>query len=155
MALLPLFLLAPVLLAVAYFDLRFMRIPNLVSLIALALFLVCALAFPPSDLPIRLVGAFAVLAAGFLAFAFRMIGGGDVKFLSALMLFIPTSALLLFANIFSAALLMGIVLIFGLRRIPSSRAWGWKSFDGTNKLPMGLSIALAGIATPITLLLMQ
>lgn len=152
MTLLPLILLAPVLFAVAYCDLRFMRIPNLISLLAIALFVLCALAFPPADLLTRLGGASAVLALGLLAFAFHLVGGGDVKFLAALMLFIPTSALVLFANIFSAALLTGIVLILGLRRIPATRTWGWKSFDGTKKFPMGLSIALAGLATPITLL---
>ncbi|TMV67782.1 hypothetical protein FGG78_31750, partial [Thioclava sp. BHET1] len=47
---LPLLMLAPVLLIVAYCDLRHMRIPNMLSLIALGLFALCALMLPPADL---------------------------------------------------------------------------------------------------------
>ncbi|MGV8988930.1 MAG: prepilin peptidase [Cypionkella sp.] len=155
MTFLPLFLLAPILLAVAYFDLRFMRIPNVICMIALALFLACALMFPPPDLLARFGSALAVLTLGVLAFAFRLIGGGDVKFLSALMLFVPTSALVIFANTFSAAMLIGIVLILGLRRIPATSSWGWKSFGGSKKFPMGLSIALTGLAFPIAALVLR
>lgn len=155
MTMLPLFLLGPVLLGVAYFDLRFMRIPNVISVIALALFLICAMVFPPSDLLARFFCTSLVLTLGFLGFAFRLIGGGDVKFLSTLMLFVPINALVLFANVFSASMLAGILLIAGLRRIPATSAWGWKSFGGSTKFPMGVSIAMTGLALPIVALILQ
>lgn len=152
---LPLLILAPVLAIVAYCDLRFMRIPNVLSLIAIVVFALCALLSPPDDLWLRLAVAGGVLVLGGTAFAFRLIGGGDVKFLSAMMLSVPTSGLPIFANVFSVSLLTGIVFVLGLRRIPATQGWGWKTFGGSQKFPMGISIALAGLAFPLVAFLMR
>lgn len=146
--LIPIIALSPVLLAVAYSDLRYMRIPNLLSLIAAAVFVVFAAILPPNDLMVRLIVAGVVFALGFLAFAFRLVGGGDVKFLPVLMLFVPFGKLAIFCNTFSAALILGIGAVLALRRLPASAGWGWKSFSGTPKFPMGISIAGAGLAFP-------
>jgi len=152
MDLIPFIALAPLLIAAGYCDLRFMRIPDVLSLAAVALFAVYAVLQTPPDLWFRLVTALAVFLAGFTAFAFRMVGGGDVKFLSALMLFVPVGQLALFANVFSASLILGILLVVGVRRVPASARLGWKTFSGSQKFPMGVSIAAAGLAFPIVLL---
>ena len=151
----PLVMLAPVLAAVAYFDLRFMRIPNALSAIAVGVLIISALLFPIPDFPARVVVALLVLFFGIVAFAFRAIGGGDVKILAVLMLFVPVSGLVVFANVFSASMIAGIFLVLAARRIPETSTWGWKSFGGSQKFPMGLSIALAGIAHPIVALAFQ
>ena len=153
--LVPLFLLTPVMVAAAYFDLRFMRIPNLLSLIAVAIFVVSTLLFPPADLVLRLVIALLVFALGIVAFAFRLVGGGDVKLLSALMLLVPANGIVVFANVFSASLIAGIILLLAARRIPATRKWGWKSFGGSQRFPMGLSIAMSGLAFPVIALALQ
>lgn len=150
-----LLILAPVLAIVAYCDLRYMRIPNALSLIAIAVFVVVSVIVPPADLWPRVAVAGIVLALGLTAFAFRMIGGGDVKFLSAMMLSVPTSGLLIFANVFSASMLAGIVFVLGMRRIPATQGWGWKTFGGSQKFPMGISIALSGLAFPLVSFLIR
>lgn len=150
-----LLILAPVLAIVAYCDLRYMRIPNALSLIAIAVFVVVSVIAPPADLWPRVAVAGIVLALGLTAFAFRMIGGGDVKFLSAMMLSVPTSGLLIFANVFSASMLAGIVFVLGMRRIPATQGWGWKTFGGSQKFPMGISIALSGLAFPLVSFLIR
>lgn len=155
MEIVPMLLLAPVLMAVAYFDLRFMRIPNILSLMVLAVFAVAAFFFPPADLLARLVIATSVLLLGFIGFSFRLIGGGDVKILSALMLVVPTSGIAVFANVFSVSMFAGIILVLAIRRFPQINSLGWKSFGGSHKFPMGLSIALAGLAFPVVSLVMQ
>ena len=155
MEIVPMLLLAPVLMAVAYFDLRFMRIPNILSLMVLAVFAVAAFFFPPADLLARLVIATSVLLLGFIGFSFRLIGGGDVKILSALMLVVPTSGIVVFANVFSISMFVGIILVLAIRRFPQVNSLGWKSFGGSHKFPMGLSIALAGLAFPVVSLVMQ
>lgn len=155
MEIVPMLLLAPVLMAVAYFDLRFMRIPNILSLMVLAVFAVAAFFFPPADLLARLVIATSVLLLGFIGFSFRLIGGGDVKILSALMLVVPTSGIVVFANVFSISMFAGIILVLAIRRFPQINSLGWKSFGGSHKFPMGLSIALAGLAFPVVSLVMQ
>lgn len=149
MDLLPFLALAPLLIAAGYCDLRFMRIPDVLSLAAVALFAVFAVLQTPPDLWFRLVTALVVFLAGFTAFAFRMVGGGDVKFLSALMLFVPFGQLVLFGNVFSASLIVGVVLVVGARRIPASARLGWKTFSDSQKFPMGISIAAAGLAFPL------
>lgn len=155
MEIVPMLLLAPVLMAVAYFDLRFMRIPNILSLMVLAVFAVAAFFFPPADLLARLVIATSVLLLGFIGFSFHLIGGGDVKILSALMLVVPTSGIVVFANVFSISMFAGIILVLAIRRFPQVNSLGWKSFGGSHKFPMGLSIALAGLAFPVVSLVMQ
>ena len=151
----PLLLLAPVLLAVAYFDLRFMRIPNFLTFITLGIFVLVVIVSPPTDLVARFAIAGLVFILGCVGFAFRLIGGGDVKILSALMLVVPANGLVIFANVFSVSLIAGIVLVLTLRRFPVVSKSGWKTFGGSTKYPMGLSIAMAGLAFPLVVLSMQ
>jgi len=155
--LLPLIVIAPLLVAVAWGDLRHMRIPNPLVLAVVAVFALMALIDPPADLLGRVAVALAVLALGFAAFCLRLFGGGDVKMLAALMLFVPVSTLLLFSWVFVAAMLAGIALILGLRQsgrvTARAAAAGWKTFSGQsnrlNRFPMGISIALAGLLHPV------
>lgn len=154
--LLPLALLTPVLLLTIFSDLRRMRIPNSYSLIALASFAAFALFAPPNDLTLRIVAAAIVFAVGFAGFSFRLLGGGDVKILAALMLFIPSQTLVLFGNVLSASLLVGVLTVLLLRRIPVAAGSGWTGIWGGARFPMGLSIGLAGLAHPwIVVLLAQ
>lgn len=152
MSILPLLLLSPVLVYGAYSDLRYMRLPNSLSLIALALFAVSAITLPPPDLVARLVVAALVLAAGLTAFAFRLVGGGDVKLLSVLMLFVPTHALSVFGYVFSASMLLGLALVLGLRQFAFAAQSDWKSIGGSSGFPMGVSIGTAGIVFPLVVL---
>lgn len=154
--LLPLILLSPVLLATVFSDLRRMRIPNSYSSIALVLFAAFALFAPPNDLTWRIVAAATVFVAGFAGFSLRLLGGGDVKILATLMLFIPSQTLVLFGNVLSASLLVGVLTILLLRRIPVAPGSDWAGIWGSARFPMGLSIGLAGLAHPwIAVLLMQ
>lgn len=155
MSLVPLILISPILVAVAYCDLRFMRIPNVLSVLILAIFVTASLIDPPDDLLARIAVAAAVFGLGFTGFCFRMLGGGDVKVLSALMLFVPLHSLGLFAYIFSAAMLVGIAAILTLRRLPLAADHRWKSISGSTRFPMGVSIALAGIAHPLIIVALQ
>jgi prepilin peptidase CpaA len=148
MALVPLLLMAPVLIAVAYCDMRYMRIPNMLSLIAIGIFVVTAPLIGWPEAGLRLAVAAVVFILGFIAFAFRLFGGGDIKMLSALMLFVPTQTLALYAYVFSAAMLIGIVFILSLRAGPWFRDSSWISMQAKGKFPMGISIALSGLLHP-------
>lgn len=144
----PLELAAPVLVAVAYFDLRFMRIPDALPLMAVALFAGAAALAPMPDILPRMAIAGAVFAIGFAGFAFRLFGGGDVKMLAALLLLVPSAGALIFANLFSAALLAGMGAVALARRDGRFAASGWRSMTVERGFPMGVSIALAGLAHP-------
>lgn len=147
-----LLLLWPVLVATGYCDLRHMRIPNELSLVAIGLFVVSAPFFLSFDMiALRVAIAAGVLAVGFVLYAFGLFGGGDLKIFSALMLFVPTETISVFFLSFSAAMLFGIALMPVLRALPRAAASGWVSLQPEARFPMGISIALAGIGYPIVI----
>ena len=137
--------MAPVLLIAAASDLRELRIPNKLSLVALAIFAGCAPLLSVDDILMRLLAAGLVFGVCFLLFALRILAGGDVKLLSVLMLFIPTPSLLLFGYVFSGSMLIGVLLIVFIRKYPIPQVQTWASVQQENALPMGISIALAGL----------
>lgn len=142
-------LLAPLLMATALCDLRMMRIPNLLPGLTVLLFLATlAWSLPLAEVLARSGVAALVLGLGFAAFALRMVGGGDVKSLSALMLFVPPQGLALFLLALSAALFLGIGALALARRGFGSPASSWAALR-TKRFPMGISIALAGLALPL------
>lgn len=153
MQLLPLILLAPLLLYVGYSDLRYMRIPNWLSLLALALFTVTLPVIGLPEAGWRLLAAAIVFCLGFIGFAFRMFGGGDAKFLGALILFIPSQSLTLYAYVFSAAMLVGIGILLAARTLPASRESSWVGIASAGKFPMGISIAMSGLVHPFAMML--
>ena len=149
--LLPIALFAPILVYAGFSDLQRMRIPNWTSLVAVAIFVLTAPLVGWPEAGWRALAAAVIFAIGLALWAFRLFGAGDVKLLSALMLLVPTAHLSLFWNLFAASLLIGIALVTGLRRIPALRRTGWVSMRAERHLPMGISIAMAGIATPLVL----
>lgn len=157
MDLFPLFLIAPILVAVAYFDLRFMRIPNVITLILVFFFAILAWIWPLAlpEFGLRFAVAAIVFMIGFIGFFFGLVGAGDVKILSALMLYVPFSTIAVFANVFSASLILGALIVLFLRRFDKIAAMGWKSIGGSHKFPMGLSIAMSGLALPAVAMLLE
>lgn len=148
--LVPLVLLSPVLVATGYSDLRRMRIPNALSLAALALFAVSApFLMPLEAIALRAAIAAGVLCLGFLMFAFGLVGAGDVKIFSALLLFVPTPTMSVFLFVFSVAMILGMALMPVLRALPNAAQTGWVALERDAKFPMGISIAMAGLAHPV------
>lgn len=122
-----------------------MRIPNLLVAISLVLFVLCAPLLGWPEIAWRLVVAIVVFVLGTVGFALRLFGGGDVKMLAALMLFVPSQTLNGFGYGFSLALLVGILFVLGLRAVPVLQNADLAVIRERGKFPMGISIALAGI----------
>ena len=139
-------LMIPLFLAVMLFDLRQMRIPNALVLLVLV---IAAVSLPLSvsltEFGWRLLAAGIVLILGVSLFALRLMGGGDVKFLGALTLMIPTDQLAIFALLLSAAIFAGVAALYLARRAVSGSATRWRSLEDHSRYPLGLSIGLAGI----------
>ena len=142
---LPLVLLTPVLCAVAWSDLRHLRIPNRLVGVALGLFVLCIPLLTGSEVAWRLGAALVVFALGTLAFALRLVGGGDVKMLAALMLFVPSQTWNVFGYGLSLALVAGVLVVLALRAAPVLRNADLAVIRARGKFPMGISLALAGI----------
>jgi len=134
-------------LCIVFFDLRQMRIPDILSVALFCLFAGMCIAEVPSDILGRIALSIAVFMLSFIAFARRMMGGGDVKIMTVLALFVPLAALPEIALLFSATLLTGIALVVLARRYVQPRA-DW-AFLGTRRMPMGVCIGLGALIAPI------
>ena len=139
-------LLVPLLLAVILYDLRFMKLPNRLAILFVILFLATA----PVSMPLDVMGwrigiAIALLLVGMAANAAGLLGGGDVKILSAFALFIPRQDLLSFTYILCLCMIVGIIGLLLLRRVLDGRGNTWRGLQKSGRYPMGISIGAAGL----------
>lgn len=145
--LLLLLVLVPIIIASALSDLRSLRIPNLHVLLAFGLFvLVAPFALSWPELAHRLQVAAITFAIGFALFALRLIGGGDVKMMAVVLLYIPSQDLISFLRMFAVAL--GAVSLGALviQRAPLFRRFGWSSVKEPRHVPVGVAMAIAVIS---------
>ena len=148
----PLILIVPVLIYVGVSDLRAMRIPNEASLLCVAVFVACLPFLGFEEAAFRVAAAAAVFGLGLVLFVARIVAGGDVKILAALMLFIPTGTLTLFGLILSLSLLATVMALVALRASPMAAGSRWTGLRAEAHLPMGVAIGLAGVAHLLFLL---
>lgn len=139
-------LLALLLVTVIYYDLRFMILPNLLAGAFVVLFAVAvAWTLPIDVLAWRIGVGVAVLAIGIAANAGGLLGGGDVKVLSALLLFVPYEQLLGFILALCLCTIAGIAGLLLLRRAVKGRQVTWRGLQNNGRYPFGISIGLAGL----------
>lgn len=139
----------PLCLYAAWTDLRFMLIPNSISIALVTIFIALGVIFLPIDVVgWRLLAGFIVLAIGFVLNAIGIIGGGDVKLLAGFTPFVSAAGAPNFLMLFSFSLILTLALHRIAGRIgPIRRATAdWKSWQAGRHFPMGISIALAAIA---------
>jgi prepilin peptidase CpaA len=133
-------MLAGALVLAAATDLRARRISNrLNAAIALGapLFWIAMGIAPWPGMAIQVLlgaGAFALFT---LAFARGWMGGGDVKLIAALALWLPADAI--------PALMLAIALLGGAVTLATVIVGAWRKSEGTIEVPYGVAIALAGI----------
>ncbi|MCP9629929.1 prepilin peptidase [Rhodopseudomonas palustris] len=133
-------------------DLFTMTIPNRVSMLLVAGFLVLA---PISGMNIEqfgwhLAAGFTVLAAAFTCFAMGWIGGGDAKVAAAAALWFGFAHLLdylLYVSLFGGALTL---LLLGFRQWPlpyplHGQAWLTRLHAQETGIPYGIAIALGAL----------
>lgn len=152
---LPSLLLTGLLLVACAFDLKAFRIPNAISLAVIVLFLIKALAMVDSMVWTGHALAFALMfVLGFAAFTFGLIGGGDVKLLSALALWFGISALpsLLTLTAIGGGLFAVLLLLLrhGASRLlavasPEGAARATGLLDRKAPMPYALPIAAAAL----------
>ena len=140
-----LLLIAPLLIYAGYSDLRLLKIPNWISLAMLAASVVFLPMLPGSEIGARAVAAIVIFGIGFVLFALNTLGAGDVKMLTALMLFVPSGMLQVFLLMLSVALLVSIGLITVARWHPLPAVQHWHSIATPRSLPMGVAISAAGL----------
>ncbi|MEM8792781.1 MAG: prepilin peptidase [Pseudomonadota bacterium] len=137
--------LVPLMVATAYFDLKYLKIPNWIVLCIFGTFLVTGLWGLPLETYLWRIGyAVGVLFCGFLLFTFGhgKIGGGDMKLIAALVpFFVPR-------DIPSLLMLLALISIVGIiiHRIIYARRRGqdigWEALDQRIYFPVGLLIGI-------------
>jgi prepilin peptidase CpaA len=135
-------------------DIHRLTISNWVSLAIVGLYPIYVLSSPvPVAWPWAVAVAALTLAVGFALFAFRMIGGGDVKLLSATALW--AGPVIFPSFIFLTAIAGGVVglaiLLLRRRRMSPAAANGTTSSPAPAVMPYGVAIAIGGLMVALTL----
>lgn len=140
------YVLALVLIAAMIIEMRTGKIPNWLTLVPFALFIVvAAMAEDRTALAWQLALAAGVFAVGLLLFAFAGFGAGAVKLMAGLALFVPLDEAFYAFLIFMATLFVGVLLVIMLRNTVGSEDSKWHMLS-KNVMPMTLPIAAAGLA---------
>ena len=134
-------------------DLFTMKIPNKISLALIAAFIVAALyiRMPVDQILTHLGVGLAVLAAGFVMFSMRLLGGGDAKLMAAGALWMGSEHALMYVGLTTAFGGLLSLLILAYRKFVPAEAWALPPWamrlhvDGTG-IPYGMAIAAAGLA---------
>ena len=137
-------LLLGLLVAGAAHDIWLFRLPNWLTLgTALVALPWLALSVPsvPSAL-LHILAAALMLVAGMLAFRFNMLGGGDVKWLASLILWVGFN--IDFMRFLIMTSLFGGILA-AILYVASKCGATYGSQEGKQHLPYGVAIAAAGI----------
>ncbi|SDL41668.1 prepilin peptidase CpaA [Aliiruegeria lutimaris] len=148
MELVPICLASPLLLWMAYSDLRYMRIPNWLVLGLVAIFLISMPFLPRDSVVSRLFTASLVFVICGFAFAVGFFGGGDAKVLPALILLVPSETLQFFGLVFSGSMMIGLGFVVAVQMVPQARNSRWLGIRAQGMFPMGVSISIAGLVHP-------
>lgn len=133
-------LLAVLLLMAAWTDIKTRTISNelnaAIALLAIGFWWVAGENLWP-DVAIRIGLALLIFALFTLLFVLRMMGGGDVKMISALALWLPFNALLVMLTVM--ALAGGVITLVLLIR------HRWRPNAARPEVPYGVAIAIGGL----------
>lgn len=139
-------------------DLLDFRIPNRISLAIVALYPIYLLSAwlqgTPADWAGGILAAAAIFAAGFAFFSFGLVGGGDVKLLTAAALWAGVGGLMSLVLIVGAAggllsLLLMMAKAASYMRQPASRPSDMPAWRAVlqQPAPYGVAIAVGGLFT--------
>lgn len=141
----PLWLLSPVLIAVAWNDLSRLKIPNYLVLSGVVLFVLSLPLLDFDEAVARGIAGIVCLAICLVLFGIHWLGGGDAKMLPVVFLFVPSGWVTSYLFSFAFSLIIGMALIWGVRIACGRADANWISLRPDSAFPMGVSIALSGL----------
>ena len=138
--------LTPLLLLTVFFDLKYFRIPNLLVLAILAVFLAGVAPFLSMDeLYRRGLLAIIVLGVGFVLALVRALGAGDVKTLAVFVLFLEDYELASALIALALASLVGLIIIKVMRPMVLRKNYEpiteWQCWHDSQHFPFGFALA--------------
>ncbi len=137
----PLLILSlPFCIIAAWYDLKFLRIPNWLSIAVFLVYVAAGpLILPLDEYGARLLIGLYVLIGGMVLYYMVPIGGGDIKFLAAIFPYVASREWVAFVLALSLTSLAGVATLKLLKALGKTPE-GWKSFQG-RKFPFGFSMA--------------
>ena len=137
----------------ALWDMRTFTIPNCLCIALVASFALAVLLAGLSmhDLVPHLVAGGIALLIGFVLFAFRVIGGGDGKFLAASALWFgwpDASAYAVYFSLAGGALVLTLLILRNMTLPPAhlaTRPWIVRLYDPKGGVPYGVALAIGGL----------
>lgn len=137
-----LLLIAPILIWIAFGDLRRAQASNAAGAVLFAAFLISALNMDGAEVILRMAGALAILGCGWLAGLARTVQPAGLRLFAAVGLFVPPGALPVFAVLCFVGLCLASLATALLNR---------NQQEQPRPAPVAAGIALAGIALPLAL----
>ena len=138
-------------------DLKFLKIPNIVPLGLLLIFiLVGPLVLPFGEYGLRLLYGLIALCISLVLFSIRIAPGGDLKFTTALIPYVATTELISFAMFVSLAAFMAVFthLVFGWVGLAPKDWASWQGGGWKRRFPVGYALS-GGILTYLAAHLIQ
>jgi prepilin peptidase CpaA len=136
-------------------DIRYLMIPNWVSAVLAVTFLpYCVLFWPALDLISRLEITSGIFLLALLFYYFNWFGGGDVKFLTAVSLWVGPMHIAAFGLLMAVLGSLLALLLLNLRWLVNSSGTVWQNrfpsivrrWTEQGVCPYGVAIGVAGLA---------
>lgn len=141
--------MVPLMVLMAYYDLKYLIIPNALVLTVFVVFLVTGLWGLPTDVfGWRLLHGLIVLVIGFGLFALGAVGGGDVKMASALTPYVAGGDAVRLLVLYAIIALVLVAVLRLVMQFARHSETGWLAIDQLKKparerdFPMGLIFAM-------------
>ncbi len=126
-------------------DLKFLKIPNIVPLGMLAVFVLSGpFVLPWGEYGLSLLYGLIALILSLVLFAARLVPGGDLKFLTAIIPFVDTGQILVFITFASISAILAVIthaLFAKLGLIPESWASRNSGKGFKRRFPVGFALA--------------
>jgi prepilin peptidase CpaA len=139
----------PVCAWVAFSDLKYMKIRNTAVLTLVLIYAIVGVIVMPMEAYLAgWLNGIVLLVVGFLASSLGMVGAGDAKVFSAIVLYVPRADTMRFTILLAACLLGGFIAHRIIRASPIAKklAPDWESWHRVKEYPAGLSLGFVLVA---------
>ncbi len=138
-------------------DLKFLKIPNIVPVSMVLMFVVVGpFVLPFGEYGLRLLYGFVALLISLVLFGLRVAPGGDLKFTTAIIPFVATNELVSFALFVSLSAFMAVFthLVFGWLGLAPKDWASWQDRGWRRRFPVGYALS-GGLLTYLAAHLIQ
>jgi prepilin peptidase CpaA len=125
-------------------DLKFLKIPNIVPVSMLLVFLITGpLVLPLPEYGLSLLYAFIALCISLVVFAAGLVPGGDLKYTCAILPFVDTGELISFALFVSLCSILAVIthLLFGWVGLAPKDWASWQKGGWKRRFPVGFALS--------------